>query len=173
MKKIVNILSLISWISLIPIGILLVASFLTNPRNEFIITWFMVILGPLVLPLLLKGASLARNKDLIPPPVWMTIYSILVILYIVMMLNVDFFDHTRDMPLAFSKKFISIEGKVLNLRYTNSKQTFEVAGQTFVLQEKHFNGINADGIYKVIYLPNSKYVIDVIGENGRSLSKKR
>ena len=97
----------------------------------------------------------------------------MVVLYIAGSLHFGFLDHTRDLSLAFREKYVSIEGEVLNLNFTNSTQKVRVANQEFSLKRNTFNDVNRNNIYRIVYLPNSKYVIDVIDEDGSSLLKKR
>ena len=54
----------------------------------------------------------------------------------------------------------------------NSVQVVEVKGVRFDLPKDTYNSVNADDEYTFIYLPNSKYVIDVLDVNGFSLLKK-
>ena len=48
----------------------------------------------------------------------------------------------------------------------------EINGVTFDLPKDDFGAVNANEDYTIVYLPNSKHVIDVIDEDGGSLSQK-
>ena len=53
-----------------------------------------------------------------------------------------------------------------------SSYIFYIANQEFILSRDNFKAVNRNEVYRIIYLPNSKYVIDVIDENGRSLLRE-
>ena len=169
MKKAVNILSLISVIAVILCCVTLPFMFRADQRNAFIATWFLGILAFLALPLFFRAFSLAYNRNKISPKIWLSIYSVMAIIYIVVIISFGFIGYTRDLPLAFRREYSSVSGEVHTVRFVNSTQRINIANLEFRLELSDFEPVNRNNTYQVIYLPNSRRVIDVIDENGRSL----
>ena len=55
--------------------------------------------------------------------------------------------------------------------FDQSKLTIEVGDIQFDVPRSAFDTITANEQYTIVYLPNSKYVIDVIDNTGASLTK--
>jgi len=84
-------------------------------------------------------------------------------------LGFGYLDQTRDLPIAFRKNAVAIEGEVYNLKTTSSTQEFSVENEVFIVNKDYFIEVRSENIYEVFYLPNSKHVINVIDNNGNSL----
>ena len=170
MKKAINILNIVSLIAIIP-ACALVPFFLSgDPRTSFIGLWFFWVLFLPLIPLIPRGFSLSNNKDKISPKIWLTIYAVMVTIYVVSSLFLGIIGHTRDLPAAFRKEYVSVEGEARVLDEKSNK--IIVAGQEFTLDNGKFNKAKSSENYRVIYLPNSKYVIDIINDDGKTLLKK-
>ena len=172
MKKLVNILSVVSIFAVI-LGCALLPFLLgRDQRISFISLWFLSILLLLAVPFLLGALSLACNKDKFSPKAWLAIYSVIVVLYIIGAMHFGFLDYTHDLPMAFRKDYISIEGEAQIISATRYNQVIRIANYEFILSKNVFIEISRNSGYKLYYLPNSKYVVNVISEDGQSLLKR-
>ena len=171
MKKFINILSVLSIIAVI--SLVLVAIILSgkNPRSTFLFEWIASILIGFSVPLLFGWFSLSVNKDKLKPRIWLTIYSVAMCAYIAIILSLGFIGRTADLPAAIREDFSRIDGLVRIVKNNNSVQVIEVKGVKFDLPKDTYNSVNANIEYTFIYLSNSKYVINVLDENGFSLLK--
>ena len=169
MKKTVNVLSFISVISIFIMIAIYISTRNSDLYIQFIAEWFFIIPGFLTFPIL-GWAFFDRDKT--SPKIWLSIYAgiFLLLIYI---LGFDYVDQTRDLPMAFRKDTVSIEGEARYLDSTKSSQIFQIANQKFIVSNDDFNDVSRNNVYRVDYLPNSKYVIDIFDEDGRSLLKNR
>ena len=173
MKKIVAALSIVSVISGLIAIILRISTTSSGLFTMFIAEWLLGPLTLLALPLMRLPLSLVLNLYALPPKIWLIIYAIMVVLYSFFALGSDYnIAMTRDLPMAFRRNYVSIEGEAHSIRDTNSSQVVSIANKQFNLREADFNKVTRNNTYQINYLPNSRYVIDVIDENGRSLSRR-
>lgn len=171
MKKIINIFSFVSVIAVLLLCLGVPFLLGNDRRNEFISLCYMGVVMIFAIPLLFRSFSLAYNKDKIKPQIWLIIYGIAVLVYVVIAINFGFVDMTRDLPLAIRKEFSQIGGSAQTIKITKSTQTIIVQGVKFSLSRDSFESPAASDSYQFVYLPNSKYVIDIIDDNGISLLK--
>lgn len=171
MKRVVNVLTILSVISLALMLIIYIPTINSDMRTRFIVDWFLVPLGFLAAPLLGRTLSLAYNKDYILPKTWLIIYSGLIVA-LAFSLGIGFMNQTRDLPIAIRGDFSSVKGEAHAQHSSRVNQSFIVERQEFSLRKRHFNDIHSGYIYNVIFLPNSNYIIDIIDENGQSLYKR-
>jgi len=125
------------------------------------------------LPLFGRTFSLIYYKNKISPQKWLTIYLILVVLYVIGAIGSGFVNHTRDLPMAIRRDFATIEGEVQIVRNNNSYQRILVFNEEFNLNRRYFYNVSRNNTYRIIYLPNSRHIIDIINEEGRSLLRRR
>jgi len=78
---------------------------------------------------------------------------------------------TKDLPFAWREEYSIINGTANMIDFDQSKLTIEVGDIQFNVPRSTFDTITANGQYTIVYLPNSKYVIDVIDNTGASLTK--
>ena len=170
MKKIVNIFSIISLIAVLSLVLIEILWNGKSQRMSFIFLWSAGVLFVFVIPLVFRSFSLVAKMDKINPKTWLVIYGCAVLVYIVIAVMLGFINMTRDLPLAIREDYVSVEGEARVLDEKSNK--IIVASQEFTLENGKFNKAKPNESYRIIYLPNSKYVIDVINENGKSLLKK-
>ena len=177
MKRAVNLLSLISLIAIIAGTILLIAGGNSDRYVRFISDWFMVPLLFLAIPLLGHSLSLAFNKDKIKPQMWLAIYGAMMFaLLILLVFSWDSVSkQTMDLSYAFSKEHMTVAGEATNVRYSGGKtasQLFTIDNENFEITRSVFLDVKDGEIYTIKYLPNTKFIIDVLDENSSSLLKK-
>jgi hypothetical protein len=170
-KKLNNISIIVSIIALILIIIIEALYGDKGQRLSFISLWIETILFIFVIPLLFGCLSLAFNKDKINPKLWLLIYGCAIILYAVIQINFGFINITKDLPLAIRENYSVISGSVQIIESNESTQIIEVGGIQFDLPNDTFSPISAYDEYTVRYLPNSKYVINIIDKTEVSLIK--
>jgi glucan phosphoethanolaminetransferase (alkaline phosphatase superfamily) len=173
MKTMINALSIISVVATVLGVLLLMLMSGADQRMSFIWGWFLGITFLFVLPLFGRAISLVNYRDKISPQKWIIIYSILVVLYIIGAIGFGFINHTRDLPMAIRRDFSTIEGEVQIVRNNDSSQRVRVFNQEFDLNRQYFYDVSRNNAYRIIYLPNSRHVIDVIAEDSRSLLRRR
>ena len=172
MKKLINTLSALSIIAVISLVVIAIILTGKNPRSTFLFEWIASILFAFSIPLLLGWFSLAVKRNKIEPHIWLAIYSVALCAYLVVILILGFIGRTADLPAVIREDFSRINGSARIVKSNNSVQTIEVKGITFDLPKDTYTLVNADVEYTFVYLPQSKYVIDVVDEYGRSLLKK-
>jgi hypothetical protein len=168
MKKVINLLSLLSIAAIIMVVILGIYANNGDMYTRFIVDWLGLPLLLLAFPLFGRLISLAYNRDRIPPPIWLGIYSAILVFFIIISIA-EFRDFTHDLPMALRKENISIEGEIKIIESTKSTQTIEISGKMFSLPKDTFREVTNSVKYIVFYLPRSKYVIDIVDEIGVSL----
>jgi len=169
LKALVNVLCIISVIAVALIIALFFPIFFGNDeRIAFICFWFLWIL---FIPSIPASFSfwLIWKKNKLSPPIWLTIYSVSAIMIIIIGLIAGFVDMTRDLPLAFQENYYSTEGE--NVFYHDGK--LNVDDKKLTIRKEKFGDIEYGEKYCVLYLSNTKFVIDILNENGASLSKIR
>ena len=171
MKKAIDILSIISVISVLAMSILYLSTRNSDLYIQFIVDWFLVPLGFLVIPLLGWTFSLFYNRNKLPPKVWLSIYTVIFIL-LIPTVGFGYIEQTRDLSAAFRKSPVSIEGEVQNLSRTKSGQEFSISNHEFSLNRDNFIEVSRNKVYRIFYLQNSKYIVNIIDETGNSLLKK-
>jgi len=172
MKKIINILSIISVAAVVFGVLLLIFMSGADKRMSFVLEWFLGIIFLLVLPLFGRAISLVNYKDRLLPQKWLTIYSILVVLYVLGAISFGFINHTRDLPMALRGEYVYIESEVQIVQSNNSNQRIRVFNHEFDLNSRYFYDIGRNNTYRIVYFPNSKRVIDVFTADGRSLLRR-
>ena len=173
MKKLISILSVLSIIAVISLVIAAIILNGKNPRSTFFFEWIASVLIGFSIPLLFGWFSLSVNKDKLKPHLWLAIYSVAMCAYIVIILLFGIIGRTADLPAAFREEFSQIEGSVRIINSNNSIQSIEVKGIRFDLPKDTYNSVNTDVEYTFVYLPKSKYVIDIIDISGCSMLKQR
>ena len=133
-----------------------------SPKMSFLFLWSAGILFVFAIPLVLGWFSLAVNREKMKPEIWMTIYGCAILLYVVVAINLGFISMTKDLPSALQGEFAQISGSVQIVKNTDSTQTVKVNGIQFEIPKNAFKAVNANAEYIFIYLPNSRYVIDII-----------
>ena len=172
-NKIILLLDIMSLISAFAIVILFIYTINGSMFTEFIVEW--ILIGPFVIlmfPLCGYRYFGWLTKGRMPPKIWLTIYTIVVALYSFFLLGSGHIAAARDLPLAFGSEYSSIIGEARIIDATDRTQRIRVANQRFTLYRRHFNYVTPNNTYQVNYLPNSRYVVDVIDENGQSLSRR-
>lgn len=170
-KTIIKVINYISLGAILPTLAILPLYIGKDRRNEFLFFCLLAILMLFLLPLVFRSLSLFNMKDKIPPDIWLIAYSVIVVLYVVILFSTGFSQYIRDFPSAVKEKFISIEGEAHILKVSNAKVSIRVQDVEFVLDDKSFNPIRSNITYKIIFLQNSKYVINVIDDEGHSMLK--
>ena len=177
MKKAVNVLSLISLVSVLTVAIFLVIGNNSNQYIKFISDWLIVPMMFLALPLLGHTLSLAVNKDKIKPQIWLAVYGGMIFaLLIVLVLSWDSVSsHTKDLSYAIRKEHVSVTGEAKNVRYSGGRTTSQLCtidNLNFVIARSTFLDVTEGKTYTIAYFPNTKFMIDMLDENGTSLLKK-
>ena len=143
-----------------------------DQRMGFFLLWSDFVLIPVAIPIIFGVFSLAYNRDKLRPKAWLTIYGCVLVIYAVLLVKIGFIDMTKDLPLAIREEFSQINEVVYIIERTDSVWTVKANGVVFKLSNDAFKAISFNKEYTFIYLPNSKYVIDVIDEYGESLLKQ-
>ena len=140
---------------------------------SFLFLCTMGILFPFVIPLLLGWFSLAVNKDKIKTKIWLTIYGCALLVYVVIVINFGFVNMIKDLPLVIREDYSQINGAVQTIENNQETRIFEIEGITFSIKNDSLeNDIKPNENYTIIYLPNSKQVIDIIDGDGESQIRK-
>ena len=170
MKKAINVLSISSGFVIVLLIALDAIWSNKGQRMGFILLWSDFVLFFFAIPIVFGWFSLAFNKDKIKPKVWLIIYGVALIGYIAILGNIGFVGMTKDLPLAIREDYSQINGKVKIISNIEATRTVEVKGIMFIIQKDTFNAMSSNENYTFIYLPNSNSIIDIIDENGKSLS---
>jgi len=169
MKKLINTLSIISVIAVLLLVLTAILWDGKNPRMSFMFSCSAGVLFVFAIPLVLGWFSLAVNKDKMNPKVWLAIYSAAILVYLVIAISLGFIGMIKDLPLAIREEYSRISGSAQIVMSNNSSQVVKVQGIQFDLPKDLFNVVTASEEYTLFYLPNSKYVIDIINGTKTSL----
>ena len=143
-----------------------------GPREEFLGSWFTMILAVFIIPLMFEGCSLAANVFDLKPKTWLTIYICAVVVYAIIVIKLGFINMTKDLSLAIKEDYSVISGKVIVSVFIAGNQTIEIGDSQFVIPEKYFEVVNRKEEYTIYYLPNCKTVIEVIN-NKENISLRK
>ena len=177
MKKAVNILTLISLISVLIGAFFLIIGNNSNQYNKFISDWLLAPMMFLALPMLGHTLSLAVNRDRIKPQIWLAIYGVMMFAFIIVLV-LSWYSvsrQTKDLSYAIRKEHLAVTGEAQKVRYDGRRTTSQfctIDNVNFEITRSAFFDVSEGEVYTVIYLPNTKFVIDMLDENGKSLSKK-
>ena len=172
LKKLVNIQIIISIVALAMIIILEILWGNKGPREEFLNDWCSGLLIIFVIPLVFDMLSLAYNADKIKPKVWLTIYGCAVIAYLIIAIHEGFANTTKDLPLAIREEYSMVSGTAQSMYYGSKTQAIEIGDNQFDIPIEFFADVQSDEEYTILYLPNSRYVIDIFDGAETSLLEK-
>ena len=115
-------------------------------------------------------------EDKIKPQTWLTIYGIaLFVLLIFLMFSWESVSkQTKDLPYAIRQEHVTVTGEVEKIRYSGGRtasQLCTIDNIDFNITHSAFLAIKEGETYTIAFLPNTKFIIDVFDENGRSLLK--
>ena len=165
MKKTGIVLLIISIIALI---ILLLMQFVWwndgSRRANFINEWSWFFLIPLVLPIM--------GKHLYGRRIWWIIQGLLTLVWIfVQVFAFSFIERTMDLSSCINRNYSTTTITAQIISTDKNTQTIKAGGDTFRLKNKDFHAVASGETYRIYYLSNSNYVIDIIDGNGKSLLK--
>jgi hypothetical protein len=144
-------------------------------RSRFICTCIIYIALPSTVPALSAG-FLINFADSWKPRTWLIVYSIVLCVVIVVAFYSGIINTMADLPLAVRKEYSYVDGTAQTIPNKTAKTTIMVDGVRFELSGDDFYTWsfydNKEVEYTVIYLPNTKYVIDIIDASGASLIRK-
>jgi len=141
-------------------------------RANFIIEWSWFFLVPLALPLI--GKSITIHLTMLKTRIWVIIHLSVTLIWIFAQVFVySFIERTMDLSLCINRNYSTTTITVQTVSTNRHTQTITTGRNTFRLETKDFHTVTRSETYQITYLPNSKYVINIIDENGKSLLKKR
>jgi len=140
-------------------------------RSSFIIFWWSVVLIPLVFPILGKHNYFYLNSK--KPNIWMIISITFTICWFTLHIFASsFIQRTMDFFLCVNHQYTSTIIEAYNVSTNRRNQIIYAEPYIFKLDTSVFIYAKQYESYKVIYLPNSLYVIDIIDlKTGFSLLK--
>ena len=163
-------------ISVITIAFMVFMEFVWNDgsrRSSFITKWLVCILAPLIFPLVGKSISIAfvRTK----PFIWLIVHGTATLVWIVVQsFAFSLIENTMDLSLCINRQYSMTTTTVQTVSADKNKQIIRTGIGDFRLENTDFHNATRDGAYRITYLPNSKYVIDVVDEDtGYSLLRRR
>ena len=172
-RRVVNILCISSIVAIFLLMFLEAMLDNEGPRVSFFLQWGIYILIPFAIPLIFGVFSLAFNKDKFKPEIWLTVFSLALVVYLVIALDFFGLGHmTKDLPSAIRKDYSQINGIVEVIESSGTKQSVLIDGRYFEI-EKGFHAVEAGEEYTFYYLKNSRYVVDIIDEDGQSLLRDK
>ena len=183
MEKIIKALRIIAYVSIALLIIVFIILEL-NKENPKLIFYF-----DCTIPLLILFAipsldrpffSVEKFKIDIQPKTWLKIYSAVTSIYLlILIIPLSYFNNILDIPCLFNKNYLQInDGAIANMKISYGKNlgdeiTITTNGKTLRAVVDAFIPIDAKSKYTFIYLPHSKWIVDIVDENGISLLKKR
>ena len=180
-EKIVTILRIIAYISLAIIVALIVLTWNEKePSSIFLFESLFPILLFLAIPSFDRPFFRLKlfEKPDIKPKVLLWVYSLIASAFIIIMIIMPFsyFDAISDFPRLIAKNYSQINQasiQIVEEDYSPSElRVMTKDGTQLRILENAFRPINVSGKYTFIYLPRTKWVMDIIDENGVSLLKK-
>ena len=174
MKKIGIVLLIVSIIALFVLLYMQLAWWNDGSRRaSFMMEWSWFFLFPLILPIM--GRNISIRLAIEKPRIWVMIQGAIALIWIlVQVFAFSFIERTMDLQLCINRNYSAITVTAQTVSSSKNAQTVVVGEDTFKLKNKNFYSVTQGETYKIIYLPNSKYVIEMISEDtGHSLLKKR
>ena len=174
MKKLSIVLLIISIITLIIIFLMVFAWGNDGSRRSyFLLQWSLICLFPFIIPLM--GGNMLYHLIIKNPRIWFKVYGVIVLVWIlVQVLVFSFIEKTMDLPLCINRNYSTTTITVQTVSTNKNTQTIQAGRNMFKLESKEFNPVTRGKAYRITYLPNIKYVIDIVDDDtGNSLLKKR
>jgi hypothetical protein len=127
---------------------------------------------PFAVPSLSYGFLMIRS-DKWKSRTWLIVCLVALGGGVIILLYVGIIKMTADLPFAIREEYVQISGSSQIVKYTDNFLKVKVDEIEFKIPHNYFRTKPFDDSmeYTIIYLPNSKYVIDVIDENGNSILK--
>jgi len=84
----------------------------------------------------------------------------------------SFIERTMDLPLCINRDYSTTVITVQTILTNKNTQTINIEKDTFRLENRDFNAVIQGKTYRITYLPNSKYVVDIVDDDtGYSILK--
>jgi len=140
-------------------------------RSNFIINLIWIIFFPLYLPIF--GKNIFYQLTILKPRIWLKIHVVVTLIWILLhVFAFSFIKKAMDLPICISRNYSAIIMTVRSITEEKNSQTIKMGINKFELDSKYFFPVTQNVTYQIVYLPNSKYVIDIIDiETNHSLLK--
>jgi len=188
MKKLILSLVVISFVTSV-VGFILIIYTLnkTAPLTNYLFRLLYPIILILTIPFVLdiftcliddKNSRFAYKKIAITPRAWLTIYSLVLGVSIVLTLIVNQ-KHILDLPHILNDEYSQTPGANIRITSKIDSKSLErelrivIERTEYRVIEKAFRQINTEDKYTFYYLPHTKWVVDIVDEEGLSLLMNR
>lgn len=104
---------------------------------------------------------ISRNKNDLKGVIIMLLTLILCAAFVVLSFKPFLIDMIKDIPNAMSSKYSVTQGTCNNAYNTKSQFHFEINNISFNTDRSEMKNVIIGEKYRVVYLQNSKYIIDV------------
>lgn len=171
LKKWVNFLSVLSLVMLLPDLVCIIIVDACNAKLTYVAYVVLCISIVFSAPLMGRATSLLFKRKIMKPKKWLLLDSILMVVVFSFFCFAGFGKMLLDVP-AFVTSQVQTATGLLEEINQGSPRKFAINNTEVQIDYHKFSAIDDSDQYTVVYLPNSKYVLDIVDDTGRSLADK-